>query len=111
MKLLPAATLAGPACVRWHQRTAIVTLAGELDHLTAAILSTQLDAVLARQPAALILDMSRLAFIDCSGLTPIARARRALPPDSPLVLRSPGPQARRLLAITGFDQICRIDNT
>lgn len=97
--------------VHWHEHDATVTLDGELDYATAPALSAQLTEILARKPHRLILDMATLAFIDCGGITPIARARGVLLPGRSLILRSPTPAARKLFKITGIDQICDLQST
>lgn len=104
--------LAGPpaeAFVRWHGHDATIVVRGELDCASAPALSAQLTAVVAGQPHTVVLDLAGVTFMDCSGLTPIARARRMLPAGSPIILRSPARLVRKLLTITHMDQVCLIE--
>ena len=95
---------------RWRQRTVTVSLEGELDLATAPALSQRLASILAQQPRQLVLDVAHLAFIDCAGLAPILRARRALPPATPHIHRSPSPAVRRLLALTDTGQAFQLEH-
>jgi anti-sigma B factor antagonist len=96
--------------VHWDNRDVTVVLAGELDCASAPDLSAQLTELIAKRPQRLVLDLANVVFMDCAGITPIARARRALPAGRPVTLRSPARQARRLLKITHMDQLCLIQD-
>jgi anti-anti-sigma factor len=91
--------------VHWQERQATVSISGELDWATAPILSEYLSEVLDARPLRLTIDLADLEFMDCSGITPIVRARRALPADCPLILQSPSPRIRRFLAATEIDRV------
>jgi anti-sigma B factor antagonist len=79
-------------------------LRGDLDLLTAALFSERLARAMASQPDGLVLDLARLAFIDCAGARAMAAAGRWLPPGQQPVLRSPGPAICRVLLLTGLDK-------
>jgi anti-sigma B factor antagonist len=96
--------------VHWDNRAVTVILTGELDCASAPDLTARLTDLLAKRPQRLVLDLANVAFMDCAGITPIARARRALPPGHPVILRSPARQARQLLKITHIDQLCTIQD-
>jgi anti-anti-sigma factor len=91
--------------VHWQDRQATVTVKGELDWATAPVLSEYLSEVLDARPQRLAIDLADLEFMDCSGITPIIRARHALPADCPLILQSPNPRIRRFLAATEIDRV------
>lgn len=91
--------------VSWQGQHASLTIGGELDWATAPVLTERLTEVMARQPERVTLDLARLDFMDCAGVSPIVRARRDLPACCPLVLESPVPRVRKLLAATGVDQL------
>ena len=48
---------------------------------------------------------ARVSFIDSSGLAGFVRIRKAVPPDCPVVIRSPQRRVRRLFKITGLDSV------
>jgi anti-sigma B factor antagonist len=106
----PARKPARPGCpldiqVHWASHDATVILSGELDYASAPALTARLAELVAKHPQRLVLDLAQVVFMDCAGLTPIARARRALPADRPLFLRSPARAVRQLLKITHMDQL------
>jgi anti-anti-sigma factor len=83
--------------------TATLVLHGDLDLLTAALLSEKLTQALDKGPERLIFDMADVPFIDCASARAIVVAGRALPGGGRPVLRSPGPGIRRLLELTGLE--------
>lgn len=106
----PASPLS--VAVHWDAREAVITLRGELDYLTAPAAVECVGAVLDRRPARLVLDLAGLSFIDSYGLNVmrvIIKARHALAFENRLILRAPAAGIRRVLELTGMDQICVID--
>jgi anti-anti-sigma factor len=91
--------------VSWQGQHASLTIGGELDWATAPVLTERLTEVMAKQPGQVTLELAHLDFMDCAGVSPIVRARRDLPACCPLVLESPVPRVRKLLAATGIDQL------
>lgn len=82
---------------------AVLVLAGELDPHTAPILEAAIGDAVGNGAAAVALDLSEVRFIDSSGLRVILAARQeGLNTDRPLTVRSPSPNARRLLELTGL---------
>lgn len=82
---------------------ATFTLSGEIDienvdRLVRAVLP---DAV---RGAHLVLDLSRLEFIDCSGVRALIEILHAIGPDGSLTIRRPSPPVRRVLALVGADR-------
>ncbi|MFC4466289.1 STAS domain-containing protein [Streptomyces xiangluensis] len=56
----------------------VIELSGELDLLATTELATSLDAVCATQPRQLVLDLRKVTFLDCSGLSLLCRIRNRL---------------------------------
>jgi anti-sigma B factor antagonist len=111
----PARKPARPGClldiqVHWASQDVTVILSGELDLASAPALTARLAELVAKHPQRLVLDLAQVVFMDCAGLTPVATARRALPADRPLILRSPARAVRQLLKITQMDQLCVIQD-
>jgi len=81
----------------------ILLLDGELDPHTAPLLQEQVDALADQGRLDIVLDLSRLQFIDSSGLRVVISAHRDLgAKGGQLSLRSPSDTAQRLLEITGL---------
>jgi anti-anti-sigma factor len=80
----------------------VVALSGELDASTARGLAEQLFG----EPGSLVVvDLSRLTFIDSSGLGAIHAARRRMTESGgTLVLCRPNPMVSLVLEVTGLDQ-------
>jgi anti-sigma B factor antagonist len=87
---------------RWDGAEATLTVAGEIDVTTAAVLSGHLGAVAARNPRRLVLDLAGVGFLDSAGLQAFARVRRKLPEDCPIIVRSAQPRLRQVFQITGL---------
>ncbi len=85
-------------------RSALVSVAGELDIATCRLLQALLDDVLRakRTPriARLVIDMHEVGFVDAAGLSPILHARAVLARrGGVLEIRRPSQAALRLLAV------------
>lgn len=81
----------------------VVTLAGELDLYNADELRQALFAESERGPARLVVDLSRVAFIDSTALGVLVEARTKLPNHHAFLLAAPAPATRRALEISGLD--------
>jgi anti-anti-sigma factor len=81
----------------------VVYLDGELDPHTAPLLKQEIDQLADAGSLDVVLDLSRLAFIDSSGLRVVISAHREMADrGGQLTLRSPSETAQRLLEITGL---------
>lgn len=56
-----------------------------------------------------MIDLAATSFLDAAGLRVIARARQALAPGCPVVLRSPARQVRLALELGGLAAVCVIE--
>lgn len=84
--------------------TAVVAARGEIDIDTAPRLHIKLAAALKTHPE-VVLDLSRVTFMDCSGLRVLDHALHlAGEHDSRLSLRGADAAVRRLLELTGMHQ-------
>jgi anti-sigma B factor antagonist len=84
---------------------AVVGLRGELDLSDAADLMVALAGVVACHPE-VIVDLTGLEFIDCSGLWALTRAReQATLAGGGLLLAAPQQLVLRVLALTGLAEV------
>ena len=89
----------------------VVRLHGELDMETAPLLGEQLTKVLECTPAAVVLDVSDLTFVDSTGIRVLVAAfRRGQMQGSPFRLRSPTRSVAKALRLTGTDQMVVIED-
>ncbi|GGT05811.1 STAS domain-containing protein [Nonomuraea spiralis] len=87
----------------------LVTIAGEVDAASSGHLETYLDRVRRGLDEHLIIDVSRLAFLDSSGLSVLlAAATLARAHGADVHLAGLRPSVARLLQITGTVELVRI---
>jgi anti-anti-sigma factor len=90
--------------------TVSISLQGELDLASARQLETRLAEVEREAPARLIVDLSRLAFIDSTGLRLLLQAdARARERGCELVLRPGEPSVQRVFEVTGALDVLRFE--
>ena len=89
----------------------IICPRGEIDMAGAPLLWDRLAAAIPEVKERLVIDLSQTTFIDSTALTVFVRAlKRLRNHGADLVLRGPNKSARRLLGITGLDQVMTIEN-
>lgn len=82
----------------------VVVLAGELDLYNAQELRDTLVAESAGGPGRLVVDLSRVAFIDSTALGVLIEARSKLANRGAFFLAAPALETRRALEISGLDR-------
>jgi anti-anti-sigma factor len=90
---------------------ATLVVVGELDPATAPILAERLEP-LTEDPtvATVALDLAGVTFLDSSGLRTLVAANAVLQArDAALVLRSPSPNIRRVLEVTGLTELIAVE--
>ncbi len=83
----------------------VVRVEGEIDAATCETLASVLGEVLERSPAGLELEFTQVSFVDSSGLRTLVQAHQRLGERGPLRVSGATPNFRRLLEITGLDQL------
>jgi anti-sigma B factor antagonist len=86
-----------------------VIIGGELDLVTAPLLSRHLAPVLDDRPWRLVFDMAGVDFIDCAALRLIAGTSRYLPAGRRPVIRHPSAAVCRMMKLTGLAAGCEVD--
>ncbi len=88
----------------------VVTMAGEYDVTTISSLSARFSAAIALDGADLVVDLSRVSFLDGATTSVIVRAAGFLGEHGrSLLVRDPSPCARRLLGICELDRLIEIE--
>jgi anti-anti-sigma factor len=82
----------------------VVELAGELDLYNAHTVREALLGEAEKRPERLVVDLSRVTFIDSTGLGVLIEARTRLPNSRGFMLAAPGLETRRALEISGLDR-------
>jgi anti-sigma B factor antagonist len=95
--------------VLWVGRAAVISLPAEIDMTNADLVRDDLLSVLNHRPATLIVDMGGTTFCNSSGVNALIRAhRRATACESEMRLVVTHPAPRRVLSITGLDDLFEI---
>ena len=89
-----------------------VTISGDIDHHSAKNLREQIDALIdEHHPTTLILDLSRVDFMDSSGLGLVfGRLRRQNQHGGTAVVRSPSERTGKILELAGASRLIDIVN-
>ncbi len=82
----------------------VVSLAGELDLYNAEAVRVVLFEECARGPERVVVDLSRVEFIDSTALGVLIEARTNLENRRAFLLASPAVETRRALEISGLDR-------
>jgi anti-sigma B factor antagonist len=93
------------ACVTAKGACTVVTLGGYIDLSTGDQLREVLNAA-AKGTSHLVVDMSRLGFMDSTGLSVLVDVHKRLDGrGAKLALAAPQPVVAKVLAISGLDQV------
>ena len=92
--------------------TKLVTLGGELDVFTAGAEVRELLEECAESARHVVLDMSQVTFIDSAGIGLLVKTHRRLADiERRLVMLRPHPSVRRIIELTGLDQVLAVADT
>lgn len=86
----------------------ILAMTGDVDLATAAAFRMLLETA-AQAPATVVVGLSDVLFMDCSGLPPLLEAHARL--GDRLRLRGLRPAVRQLLLLTGLHSLFALDDT
>ena len=89
----------------------VIFARGEIDIQGAPLLWDRIAAVIPDVRERLVIDLSETRFIDSTALTVLIKAlKRLRNSGAELVLRAPNKSVRKLLNITGLDQLMTIES-
>ena len=83
-------------------RTALITLVGELDALTAPMFHAELERAAVGELDQLVLDMTDLAYLSSAGLRGLVFARQKMPDETRIVLVRPNDAVEQSIRLVGF---------
>ena len=95
----------------WVERAVVVAVWGDLDLATAPKLSDAIEAAARKEPAALIVDLSRVDFLASAGMTVLISAHRDLAPSARFGVVADGPSTSRPLEMIGINTIVDVYRT
>lgn len=94
-------------------RSLTVFLEGDIDHHNARQIRSRIDTkVYIQRPDELVLDLSRVSFMDSSGLGLIlGRYTKAIELGINFKVANPTPQIKRILDLAGTERLIKVENT
>lgn len=92
-----------------HDAAAVVLLAGDLDLDSAPRLRAALSGLVGRGDRDVVIDVSELHFCGAVGLGILIATAQDLPPGSVLRVVGATGMLRRLLRVTGVDEVVRVE--
>jgi anti-sigma B factor antagonist len=87
---------------RLDDRTAVVAVAGEVDLSSAPRLKQTLSELLREGRSQLVLDLSRVSFLDSTALSVLVGIQRRLADDERLAIAGPGSDVLQVLKVSGL---------
>jgi anti-sigma B factor antagonist len=96
---------------RWVERTVVVAAWGDLDLATAPELADAIEAAAQNEPAALIVDLSRVDFLASAGMSVLIAAHRDIAPSARFGVVADGPSTGRPLKMVGISAIVEVYRT
>jgi anti-sigma B factor antagonist len=91
-------------------RTAVVTIGGELGYDTAAQLRSALLQLSQEEAGVLVLDMSAVEFLDSTGISLLVQAKQRFDAEgAAFVLRHPPARVTRVLEVAGLADLFAIE--
>ena len=98
------------AVQREEDGTTVVSLRGELDMATARDVRVALELAIEAEPLTVVVDLQGLAFADVRGVSEFGRAwHRAQMGGRRLTLRAPSSAVRKVLRLTGLEELLADD--
>ena len=94
-----------------HGRTMTVMIEGDVDHHNSRQIRSRIDTkIFVQRPDELILDLSKVSFMDSSGLGLIlGRYTKATELGIAFKVANPTPQIRRILDLAGTERLIKIE--
>ena len=95
------------ARIEYLKKEIRVVLDGEIDHHSASLIRISIDdAIIHKRPQTLILDFSKVSFMDSSGIAVIIRvSRRMKTLGGRAWIENPAKQPQRVIDAAGIDRL------
>jgi anti-sigma B factor antagonist len=98
--------------VKQSAEVTVLDVAGEIDLYTSPKVESLLDAAVGQGVAQIVIDLSKVTFLDSSGLGALVHGKRiADPAGSTLTIVCDRPNLLRTLRVTGLDSVFAVHRT
>jgi anti-sigma B factor antagonist len=101
----PRPTLECTVDESWSGSTAVLSVAGTVDMLTAPTMETAIAAMLDRQPAALVVDLTAVEFFASHGMRVLVDTHNRIENAIPFGVVADGPVTARPLMLVGLTDV------
>lgn len=89
----------------------VLTVAGEVDMLSAPQLAEAIRAALAASPPALVIDLTKVDFLASAGMTVLVTAQAEVTPPTRFAVVANGPATSRPIKLMGLDNVLALYST
>jgi anti-anti-sigma factor len=96
---------------RQVDRAVVLTVSGLVDMLSAPQLAEAIRTALAAEPAALIVDLSKVDFLASAGMTVLMTAQGEVVPPTRFAVVANGPATSRPIKLMGLDSVLSLYST
>ncbi len=95
----------------WVDRLVVVSVGGSVDMLSAPWLIDAIDAALAKKPAGMIIDLSRVDFLASAGMSVLMTSHSDADHSRSFAVVADGPATYRPLTLMGLDEVLPLYRT
>ncbi len=89
----------------------VLTVAGEVDMLSAPQLAEAIRTALAAGPPALVIDLTKVDFLASAGMTVLVTAQAEVTPPTRFAVVANGPATSRPIKLMGLDNVLALYST
>jgi anti-sigma B factor antagonist len=97
--------------VSWVDRIVVVSVGGSVDMLSAPWLTEAIEAALAKDPAGMIIDLSKVDFLASAGMSVLMSSRSSADHSRSFAVVADGPATHRPLTLMGLDEVLPLYRT
>jgi anti-sigma B factor antagonist len=92
-------------------RVTVIAVAGDLDMLTAPQLDDAIHSALREEPTALVVDLSKVAFLGSAAMNLLVATHHEITPTTPFGVVADGPATIRPMKKIGLDSVIALHPT
>jgi anti-sigma B factor antagonist len=89
----------------------VLAVGGEIDMASAPVLESSVADVLADDPAALVIDLTEVQFLDSAGLQILVEAREKVSESARFAVAAHGPITSRIIQLVDLDEFLSLHET
>lgn len=89
----------------WAERVVVMAVSGDVDMITAPALADAIQSAAQKEPAALLVDLSRVRFLGSAGMNLMIASHCDISPSARFGVIADGPATSRPLKVLGLDAI------